>query len=259
MFSHFPFPLPPPGKPTTARTNDINNNNDHPTTNGKMLTSLLLPAAAAAVALGLLPTALSLEWPGPRETPTPLSLPDAQGWTPKPTDGPQFHVVAANPNSNLKLFRRQSISKYPNTCGYVDGNGEYSFTCSGAYACGYNTANFAFGCMLYLFTPSIPSLPSSHVVKFYRRAGGKKRGGGIESSPMLILISFPMQVAPAHPHQVMETSTLPVHATSILQRQAAMPRRKQISVQAPAPSMLLFGMSFPFLQKQKKSSSSTPF
>ena len=115
-----------------------------------MLQSLLLPAAV----FNLLPPALALEWLGPRATPT-ASLPDAQGWTPKPTNGPQFDVVA-NSNPELKLFRRQALSKYPNTCGYVDGNGEYSFTCSGAYACAYNSAKFAFGCMYIDLVPILP-------------------------------------------------------------------------------------------------------
>lgn len=104
---------------------------------------MLLPAAAVA-ALSLLPTTLALDWFGPRPTPT-RSQPDAQGWTPKPTEGPQYNVVAANPG--LKLFRRQSYQfRYPNTCGYVDGNGAYSFTCDGAFGCAFNSAKFAFGC-----------------------------------------------------------------------------------------------------------------
>ncbi|KAF7506547.1 hypothetical protein GJ744_011693 [Endocarpon pusillum] len=93
-------------------------------------------------------TAQSLQWPGPRATPTP-SLPDADGWTPKPTAAPPIqHVVAAamgNTNFKLKLFRR--LVNTLNTCGYVDGNGLYPFTCAeqGA-ACAYNRQMSAFGC-----------------------------------------------------------------------------------------------------------------
>ena len=94
--------------------------------------------------LSALPAAFALQWLGPRATPDP-SLPDGHGVSPKPTDGPQYNVVA-NKNLELKLFRRQSRSKYANTCGYVNGNGEYSITCSGAYACAYDTQNYAFGC-----------------------------------------------------------------------------------------------------------------
>ncbi|ERF72079.1 hypothetical protein EPUS_04997 [Endocarpon pusillum Z07020] len=103
--------------------------------------------------LPLLPqTAQSLQWRGPHATPTQF-LPDADGWTPKPTAAPPSqHVVAAamgNTNLELKLFRRQTggLSKLPNTCGYVDGNGAYAFTCSGyGYVCAYNTRENAFGC-----------------------------------------------------------------------------------------------------------------
>jgi hypothetical protein len=107
-----------------------------------MLQFILLPFA-----LTILPSSLALEWPGPRATPS-LSLPDAQGFSPKPTNGPQIHVKGNN-NLDLKLFRRQGLSKYPNTCGYIDGNQEYSFTCEGAYACAYNSAKFGFGCMSF--------------------------------------------------------------------------------------------------------------
>lgn len=101
--------------------------------------------------LPLLPqTVLSLQWPGPRATPTP-SLPDADGWTPKPTAAPPAQHVAAvmgNTNLGLKAFRRQlsDVYKSPGTCGYVDGNGEYSFTCSASSACAYNSEISAFGC-----------------------------------------------------------------------------------------------------------------
>lgn len=103
-------------------------------------------------------TSQALDWLGPRPTPTQSSLPDIQGWTPKPTDAPRLphqqhhHAALANTNLELKrLFRRQAQSKYPNTCGYVDGNEYYSFTCSGAYACAYHVDNFAFGCKSLFF------------------------------------------------------------------------------------------------------------
>lgn len=106
-----------------------------------MLRSLLFNTALSL----LYSRTLALEWLGPRATRTP-SLPDGTGFTPKPTKGPQYNVVA-NANHDLKLFRRQRQSKYPNTCGYIDGNGAYSFTCSGAHACAYNVVDSAFGCM----------------------------------------------------------------------------------------------------------------
>ena len=98
---------------------------------------------------GLLPTAFSLEFPGARQTPSP-SLPNGQGISPRPTKSPQDDTIA---NSNLelvRLFRRQNASKYANTCGYVDGNEAYPFTCPGNYACAYNSKNFAFGCTFSL-------------------------------------------------------------------------------------------------------------
>lgn len=120
--------------------------------------------------LPLLPqTVLSLQWPGPRATPTP-SLPDADGWTPKPTAAPPAQHVAAvmgNTNLGLKAFRRQlsDVYKSPGTCGYVDGNGEYSFTCSASSACAYNSEISAFGCMYFpppYHSNSIPSTRNCH-------------------------------------------------------------------------------------------------
>lgn len=134
-----------------------------------MLQSLILPSLAA---LTLLPsTTLALRWLGPRATPTP-SLPDGQGFTPKPTNGPQLHAVL-NANPELKLFRRQVQSAYPNTCGYVDGNEAYSFTCSGAYACGYASDNSAFGCGFLIF-PFDSSFCLSEVVVVFRERGSKR-------------------------------------------------------------------------------------
>jgi hypothetical protein len=164
-----------------------------------MLRSLFLPA----VALSILPATLALEWLGPRATPIP-SLPDAQGFTPKPTNGPQLNVVAKS-NPDLKLLRRQTRSIDDQTCGFVNGNGAYAITCDGNYACGYNTKLSAFGC-----TYSLLCFPPFSFFKCWQRWLGEYT----VKEDMLTDNGWSTQVAPAHQLQRTEMSISPILASS---------------------------------------------
>jgi hypothetical protein len=165
-----------------------------------MLRSLVLPAAL----LSILPATLALEWLGPRATPIP-SLPDAQGFTPKPTNGPQLNVVAKS-NPDLKLLRRQSRSIDPQTCGFVNGNGAYGITCDGVYACGYNTKLSAFGC-----TYSLLRFLTFSFFKCWQWWSWEST----VREDMLTDNGWSTQVAPAHQPHSTEISISPTLAQSI--------------------------------------------
>jgi hypothetical protein len=92
-------------------------------------------------ALTIIPT-LALVHPGPRATDTSTDLPDATGWTPKPTSGP----LLSGSLFGLKHMRRQFPDAPANTCGWYSADPAEPLTCTAESACAYNTEGSYFGC-----------------------------------------------------------------------------------------------------------------
>lgn len=83
--------------------------------------AFLAPAIVAAV-----------PWPGPEPT---VVIPKADGWNPKPTEGPKL--------GQMELFKRAD----ENTCGFVSGEGWNSLTCNDPdYICATNDFYGVHGC-----------------------------------------------------------------------------------------------------------------
>jgi len=98
--------------------------------------SLAFAALSGMPAFALVPHA-------PRATDTRADVPDAKGWTPKPTPAP----LLSGSLSELKNKKRQdTLLALSETCGWYSGDPNQPFSCDVGNACAFNTVQDYFGC-----------------------------------------------------------------------------------------------------------------
>ena len=107
--------------------------------------------------------ALALVYPAPQATDILSDVPDATGWTPKPTSAQP--LPGSVQDLRARHVRRQVQS--PDTCGYVQGDPDLAFTCDSGSACAYDFDVSYFGCCATDFNGDFDSSEYSYIATPY--------------------------------------------------------------------------------------------